>query len=241
MLHLPLLKNRAESRTESRSNCRSTTLRKLSTYEELFPRLPIDNTYWKTLVEAVYQVMSKKSLRLIPLVRKAEENSSCCREESYGSRGVQVEWFPLSGIGNDKIHFNNLNIRGCFAAKPPKRGPESKEEAEERKRRGEKRIKRKSNFEETLLETGLKLVAFSMTTFESPKKAELEVVCVSPTAVMDFYKSFSDPDPLCDVGKIPCPVNKTPFKNEQRVISVLKYCKDDDHFLKNLSGQLECL
>ena len=236
LLHLPMVKDRAESRTESRSNCRSTTLRKLGTYEELFPRLPIDDTYWKTLVDAVYQVMSKKSLRLIPLVRKAEENSSCRREESYGSKRVQVEWFPLSGTGKDKIYFNNLEIKGCFATKPPKCGLQSKEEEEERKRREEKRIKRKSNFEETLLETGLKLVAFSMTTFESLKKAEVEVVCVSPTAVMDFYKSFSDPDPLCEVGKIPSPVNKTPFKNEQGVIRVLKYCKDDDHFLKNLSG-----
>ncbi|XP_020614876.1 sacsin-like isoform X1 [Orbicella faveolata] len=235
-LHLPIVQDRAESRSESRSNCRSTTLRKLSTYEELFPRLPIEDTYWKTLVEAVYQVMSKKGMRLIPLVRKAEENSSRRREESYGSERVQVEWFPLSGTGKDKIYFNNLEIKGCFAAKPPKFGLESKEEKEERKRREEGRIKRKSKFEETLLETDLKLVAFSMTTFESLKKAEVEVVCLSPTAVMDFYKSFSDPDPLCHVGKIPCPVNKTPFKNEQGVIRVLKYCKDDDHFLKNLSG-----
>ena len=31
-------------------------------------------------------------------------------------------------------------------------------------------------------------------------------------------------------------MNKTPFKNEQGVIRVLKYCKDGDHFLQNLSG-----
>ena len=235
-LHLPIVQDRAESRTESRSNCRSTTLRKLSTYEELFPRLPIDDTYWKTLVEAVYQVMSKKRMHLIPLVRRAKDNSTSRHEEPYGSERVQVEWFPLSGTGKDKIYFNNLETKGCFAAKPRKWCLESKEEKEERKRKEEGRIKRKSKFEETLLETGLKLVAFSMTTFESLKEAEVEVFCVSPTAVMDFYKSFSDPDPLCKVGKIPCPVNKTPFKNEQGVIRVLKYCKEDDHFLKNLPG-----
>ena len=235
-LQLPIVQDRAESRTDSRSNCRSTTLRKLSTYEELFPKLPIEDTYWKTLVEAVYQVMSRKKMHLIPLVRKAEGNSSCRREESYGSERVQVEWLALSGTGKDKIYFNNLEIKGCFAFKPPKCGLESKEEKEERKRREEGRIKGKSRFEEILLKTGLKLVAFSMTTFESLKEAEVEVVCVSPTAVMDFYKSFSDPDPLCNVGKIPCPVNRTPFKNEQGVIRVLKYCKDDDQFLKNLSG-----
>ena len=231
-LHLPIV----QDRVESRSHCRSTTLQKLSTYEELFPRFPKEDTYWKTLVKAVYQVMSKKGIRLIPLVKKVEGSSSSHREGSYGSERVQVEWFPLSGTGKDKIYFNNLEIKGCFAAKPPKSVLESKEEEEERKRREKGRITRKSKFEETLLETGLKLVAFSMTTFESFKKAEVEVVCVSPIAVMDFYKSYSDADPLCNVGKIPCPVNKTPFKNDRGVIRVLKYCKDDEHFPKNLSG-----
>ena len=197
---------------------------------------PMEGTYWKTLVEAVYQGMSKKGMRLIPTLRKTEESSSCPREKSYGSERVQVEWFPLLGTGKDKIYFNNLEKKGCFAARSPKCVIESEEEKKNRKRKEEQRIKRKSKFEETLLETGLKLVAFSMTTFESLKKAEVEVVCVSPTAVMDFYKSFSDPDPLCNVGKIPCPVNKTPFKNERGVIRVLEYCKGNEYFLKNLSG-----
>ena len=231
-LHLPVVQDRAESL----SNSTSATSRRLSRYEELFPRLPTEDTYWKALVETVYQVMSKKRMRLIPLVRKAEKNSSCHREESYSSKRVQVEWFPLSGTGKDKIYFNNLEITGCFAAKPQRFGLESKEEKEEREKSEGKRIKRKSKFEETLLETGLNLVAFSMSTFESLRKAKVEVICVSPTAVMDFFKSFSDPDPLCNVGKIPCHVNKTPFKDEKGVIRALKYCKGDVHFLEKLSG-----
>ena len=60
--------------------------------------------------------------------------------------------------------------------------------------------------------------------------------CVSPSAVVDFYKSFSDADPLCNIGAIPCPVEKTPFKKLEGVIRVLKYCRDDDNFVENLSG-----
>ena len=236
LLHLPIIQDRAESRSESLSNCTSTTSRKLSRYKELFPRLPVEDTYWKTLVETVYQVMSKKKMRLIPLVRKAEENPSRRRQESYSSDRVRVEWYPLSGTGKDKIYFNNLEEKGCFATKAQTCGLESKEEKEKRKRGEEKRIKQKSKFEETLLETGLNLVPFSMTTFESLREAKVEVTCVSPSAVMIFLKSFSAPNPLCNVGKIPCHVNKTPFKNEQGVIRVLKYCKDDVHFLKKLSG-----
>ena len=161
LLHLPIAQGCGESRTESRRNASSTTLGKLSTYEELFPRLPIEDTYWKTLVEAVYQVMSKKRMCLIPLVRNVVDNSTSRHEERYGSEGVQVEWFPLSGTGKDKIYFNNLETKGCFAAKPPKWCLESREEKEERKRKEEGRIKQKSKFEETLIETGLKLVPLS--------------------------------------------------------------------------------
>ena len=62
----------------------------------------------------------------------------------------------------------------------------------------------------------------------------MEVYCILPSVVIDFYKSFSDADPLCDVGKNPCPVDKTPFKNKG-VLRVLKYCRDDENFQKNLS------
>ena len=233
-LQLPIEQDRAEACYPN--CCRSTMLRNLSTYEELFPRHPIQDPHWKRLVDTVYHEMSNKRMRLIPVVRNVKESSSCRHEESCSSERVQITWFSPTGTGKDKIYFNNLERTGCFASKPRRCELDSKEDEKERKRREESRIKRKSKFEETLLETGFNLVAFSMTTFESLREAGVEVVCVSPSAVMDFYKSFSFPNPLCSVGKIPCPVHMTPFKNYQGVIRVLKYCKDDEQFLKNLSG-----
>ena len=232
-LQLPIAQDRAES---CNMNCRSVILRKLSTYEEIFPRHPIQYPYWKTLVDAVYQEMSKKRMRLIPSVRNVEESFPCRREVPYSSQRVQVTWYPPTGTSKDKIYFNNLETKGCFAATPQRCEPEGKEEEEKRKRMEENRIKRKSKFEETLFKTGLNLAAFSMNTFNSLQQAGVEVFCISPSTVINFYKSFSFPDPLCKIGKIPCPVHMTPFKNHQGVIRVLKYCKDGEHFMNNLSG-----
>ena len=233
-LQLPTIQDNAESC--SMNYCMSTIIRRLSTYEELFPRYPIDDPHWKTLVDTVYQEMSRKRMRLIPSVRNAKNIPSCRSGESNSSQGVLVTWFPPTGTGKDKSYFNDLEIKGCFAAVPPRFEIKSKDDEKKRRKGEEKRQKRKSRFVETLIETGFNLVAFSLTVFDSFQEAGVEVFCISPSAVMDFYKSFTDPDPLCNIGKIPCPVNRTPFKDEKGVIRVLKYCKDGEQFLQNLSG-----
>ena len=211
---------------------RGTILKRLSIYEKLFPSFPIEEANWRTLANSVYQEMKKKKCRFIPLVRGLEPTSGKRAMNSQGSERVKVSWFPPTGPGKDQTYFNDLEGKGCFAALPPR----SNESNEDRKKREESRIKRKNKFEETLLETGFNLVAFSLTVFHSFREAGVEVCCVSPSAVVDFYKSFSDADPLCNIGAIPCPVEKTPFKKLEGVIRVLKYCKDDENFVENLSG-----
>ena len=53
---------------------------------------------------------------------------------------------------------------------------------------------------------------------------------------MDFFKSFNDVNPLCSIGEIPFAIDKTPFKDKEAVIGILKYCKADECFLENLPG-----
>jgi len=211
---------------------RGTILKSLSIYEKLFPSYPIEEPNWRTLANSVYQEMNKKKCRFIPLVRGLKPTSGKRAMNSQGSERVQVSWFPPTGPGKEQTYFNDLEIKGSFAALPPR----SNESGEDQKKREESRRKRKNKFEETLQETGFNLVAFSLTVFRSLREAGIEVYCVSPSAVVDFYKSFSDADPLCKIGAIPGPVDKTPFKNQEGVIRVLKYCKDDEHFVENLSG-----
>ena len=211
---------------------KSTMFTRLCVYEELFPRYPFEEQHWKTLADSVYREMDTKGKRLIPLVRSLEVDSCGRSKDSEGSERVQVTWLLPTGTGKDRTYFNNLGIKGCFAPLPPRRD----EKEEDLKRREEARLKRIALFEEILLETGFNLVALSMTVFHSFKEAGVEVCCVSPSAVIDFFKSFSDDDPLCRIGAIPCPVGKTLFKNPEGVICVLKYCKDAEDFQQNLCG-----
>ena len=204
----------------------------LTFYEGLFPRYPFEDSHWKLLADSVYQEMSQKEMHLIPVVRCPKTIPGLHAKNFKGSARVQVTWFPPQGTGKKQTYFNNLEIKGYFSYVPPK--PDVAEE--DRIKREEMRSKQKHRFEEMLLETGFNLVALSVDVFDSLKEAGVEVFCVSPLAVMDFYKSFKDSNPLCSIGDVPCPVDKSPFKDVREVIRTLKYCKDDGEFLENLEG-----
>ena len=192
-------------------------------YEKLFPLVVSDETYWATLGRSVYQGMEKKGLRLLPVVRVGGSESTTSE--------VQVTWLPPTGEGKGKAFFNNLGESDCFASKPKRYLDESDIEHEDKRRIG-----RKKRFEDILLQTGFNLVKFSLSVYDALKNSGVESHCVSPSAVMKFYKTFNGEEPLCCIGKIPVNVEKTPFKNVDNVLLVLKYCKDDENFLENLSG-----
>ena len=221
-----------DSKCSSLACSKTMILRRIRSYERLFPSYPINDPFWKTLADAVYQEMNEKKLRLIPLVRSEQGAFRGRSKDLQQTEYVELSWFPTTGTGSDQTYFNNLEIKGYFAPLPPRRD----EKEEDTKRREESRIKRKAAFEEILLETGFNLVSFSLNVFHSLKEAAVEVYCVSPAVVMDFYKSFSDDDPFCRIGAVPCHVTKTPFKDAEGVVRVLKYCKDDEHFLESLPG-----
>ena len=205
---------------------------KLASYEVLFPGYPFEDSYWKSFADSVYQGMSDKEMHLIPVVRCTKQSSGACVKGVKGSSGAQVTWFPPQGTGKNQTYFNNLQISGCFSPVPSK--PNIGEE--ERKNKEEGCRRQKQRFEEILLETGFNLVALSVTVFDSFRAAEVDVCCISPLAVMAFFKSDNDVHPLCSIGHVPCPIETSPFKDVSGVIRILNYCKDDEQFLENLEG-----
>ena len=227
-LELPVMKDYT---THHNLNCgEGTILKRLGTYEEYFPRFSAQDPHCETLVKAVYNEMCSKEMRLIPSVKMLEESSAANQEVD-----LKVTWFPPNGAGKDKTYFNDFERKGCFAASPQRSERDSNEENKTMKKSVPK-IKQESRLEKILLETGLNLVAFSESVFDSLREAGVSVDSISPSAVMAFFKTFSSPDSLCKIKTIPCPVDKTPFKNAEGVICVLKYCKDAEKFEKNLEG-----
>ena len=188
-------------------------------YEKIFPSAVSSNPYWAGLVTSVYQEMDRKRLRLLPVIRKQASEEATPK--------VQLTWLPPTGNGKDKAFFNNLGMADCFSANHRQLFNEKDEK---------RRIEKITSFEGILLETGFNLVAFSLSVCTALKNSGVKPSCVSPSAVMEFYKSFSSEDPLCRIGPISVDVAETPFKDAQVVALVLKYCKDDEQFLANLPG-----
>ena len=188
-------------------------------FERLFPSMAQANPYLTTLVKSVYQDMDRKCLRFLPVLRDdtSEDSTPTC----------QLAWLPLTGHGKDKAFFNCLGVNDCFSPFQTRRF--SAKEVE-------RLYKERASFQEILLQTGFNLVAFSLSVFREAQESGVHPFCVSPSDVIEFYKSFSGEIPLCKVGSLYVDVRDTPFKNVETVTTILTYCKDSEKFLEKLSG-----
>ena len=203
----------------SLSRCKDELAKNIKEYEKLFPRAISSSQHWATLVTSGYQRMDQTRLRLLPVLRGDTTNGS--------TPNSQLAWLPLTGDGKEQAFFNNLAECDCFT-------PDFKRlfDTIEMKRK----IKEKALFENILLKTGFSLVAFSVSVCKTAHECGVQTSLVSPSAVMDFYKSFSGETPLCSIGSLFVDVRDTPFKDVQTVVTVLKYCKESDSFPGRLPG-----
>ena len=191
-------------------------LRRVTTYEKLFPLKHVANPYWRTLVYSLYQKLDARRLKILPVVRKRQKDSAT-------KPSVELTWLPCTGQGSNQAFFNNLSETGPF-----KRLPTSDED--------DNQTKARNLFEEILLESGFNLVASSMSLYESLQRSNVSACTISPSCVIDFYKSINSQSSICRIGNIPCPVNETPFRNSLGIVLVLLYCKQLDGFVDQLSG-----
>ena len=215
----------------SLSCSKSQIMEKIARYESVFPTCPSDESYWKTLVVSLYQEMNRKRFQLLPVVRNTLAVAADEGTISKGALTVQLKWLPPTGMGDNKAFFNNLRERGSLFHIPSR--PDKESSQEEKCKSLENKV---ATMEHILLGTGFNLLALSLSVFESFRRSDVDVICITPRSVLEFYKTFNTPSPLCNIGPIPNAVHNTPFKNADGVILVLEYCKESDGFLSNISG-----
>ncbi|XP_067020991.1 sacsin-like [Acropora muricata] len=191
-------------------------LRRVTAYEKLFPLKHVKNPYWRTLVDSLYEKLDACRLKILPVVRKRKKDAET-------KPSVELTWLPCTGQGSNQAFFNNLSETGPF-----KRLPTSD--------KNDNQTKARNLFEEILLETGFNLVASSLSLYDSLQRSNIAACTISPSSVIDFYKSINSQSSMCKIGNIPCHVNETPFRNSLGIILVLLYCKQLDGFLDQLSG-----
>ena len=189
----------------------SEIMQKISAYECLFPLEPPTDSYWKILVDSLFQQVAMEELRVLPVVRNKTQGAF--HQPSSSRTAFDVTWLPFNGSGRDQAFFNSLAEESPFSKRQPRR-----------------RLK------EVLLESRFNLVAFSLELHQSLKRSDIPTHCISSSSVISFFKSVTSPDPLCKIGPIPCSVNETAFKDALGIILVLLYCKGVEDFVGQLPG-----
>ena len=182
---------------------------RIQDYEKLFPSVNISGEcYWEILARSVYQGMNEKRMRLLPVVRGTSEGTARTPE-------AQLTWLPPTGTGKDEAFFNNLETEGSGT---------------------KRRTQREISLPDILIQSGFNLVKFSSSVFKALKQSGVYSSCVSPSSVVDFFKSYRSQEPLCRIGSIPVNVSETPFKDEGGVALMFEYCQNQEDFWKNLPG-----
>ena len=161
--------------------------------------------------------------------RKADAKEEELEEKKKSDKStpsVDLKWLPQTGNGREKTLFNTLRKVNCFE-KGQQRKADAKNEGQE---------DRKTSFEQILLQTGFNIVALNLSVYKAMKHSNINSCPISPSAVMEFYKSFSCEGSVCKIGSLPIDVKETPFKNVEGVLLVLKYCKYSETFLAYFAG-----
>ena len=197
-------------------------LQSIKTYESIFPLKQLSDPYWETVVESLYAEMVSNEVRVLPVVRN--KHSDAVFPGCKSTNVVELSWFPPVGQRkNQAAFFNDLAETGPFARLPRREG-------------NELQTKARTRFEEILLESGFNLVAFSLDLHKSFTRSGVRTCTVTPSSVVDFYKSFTSQDPLCRIESIPCDISETPFRDTVGLILVLLYCKRMANFADHLPG-----
>ena len=197
-------------------------LQSIKAYESIFPLKPLSDPYWEILVDSLYAEMESNEVRVLPVVRNKQSNAVFPGCESRNV--VELSWFPPVGRSKRQAaFFNDLTENGVFAQLP-------------QRERNELQTNARRRFEEILLESGFNLVAFSLNLHKTFIRSGIPVCTVTPSLVVDFYKSLTSQDPLCKIGSIPCYISETPFRDALGLILVLLYCKGMANFGDHLPG-----
>ena len=89
---------------------------------------------------------------------------------------------------------------------------------------------------DVLLECGLRIAFVPDTLQADILKANIDVKIISPAAVIQFFKSFSDEHDFCNKQGLPVPLHYSLFKNKETYCKVLRYCMCDSSFFDKLDG-----
>lgn len=188
------------------------TLRK---YLFFFPvnRLDIQPD-WYCLVKAVYNCIHGELKRLLPVVRTVHSENSDVLSLIY------ISWVNTSTANKGRPFFDNLLQDELQHLKNTEYNITSRKSVAENVYR----------LKTLLLEIGFNLIHNCDETanlFFCLEDAGIPLSYVTPKDVRSFLQSFSSPDTICHVGKLPCRLQQSHYKLVHNLKLLVDYCFKD--------------
>ena len=213
----------------------------LDAYSKLFPLLGshVNKGYWRSLSEMVYQRIDRQQEMVFPIVRPCTETSTTplnAALDSTISMQLEVEWISTAGEGASRPFFDNLTE--TFSKLTDDRSSVSSASVS-RRRRSRSAVKKPQHetLRNVLLGCGFKIIRLPLHIYDSFQAAGVDVRCVSPRAVIDFYALFQNGSCHCGLPVLPAEIGSTPFGTNLVLKIVHDYCSQDvAYFRSHLSG-----
>ena len=214
----------------------------LDAYSKLFPLLTgqTGKGYWRSLIESVYQRIERQQEMVFPVVRPCTDGGTTplnAALDSSVSIQLEVEWISTAGEGASRPFFDNLSE--TFSKSTDDRPALSITASGSRRRRSRSAVRRPQHevLRNVLLTCGFKIIRLPLHIYDSFQAAGVDVRCVSPRAVIDFYALFQNGSCHCGLPVLPADVGSTPFGTNVVLKIVHDYCSQDvAYFRSHLSG-----
>lgn len=209
----------------------------LESYARLFPALNKQTPpgYWRTLAEAVYQRMHSSEAIVLPIARSNNEVANTSLSATFdtsASAQIEIDWVSSGGDGVDKPYFDNL-------AETFSKHPEDRASVSSARRRRSRSAKKPHHevLRQVLLACGFRLIRLPLHIYDSFVVAGVDVSCISPRAVIDFFALYKIGALRSHLPPLPMDIISTPFVNSAALKVVHDYCSQDvAYFRSNLIG-----
>ena len=198
---------------------------KIERYSQLFPQeLNSYDYYWKNLITSVCEIIFKRSEPVFPVVKADSIKQEHTESEKY-NRSLRIHWVAmgenietyfddldtqLDSEENSICNISFLNSSRLFYRSTPKNK------------------NRADILRHVLIESGFQLVRLPVSVFQLFTSAGVDVKCISPMSVLQFYKS----------NFISLPVNliDSPMKTLPNFLVLFDYCiRDRNNVIDNLN------
>ena len=209
----------------------------LEFYSSFFPQFKTNEPYWRTVVEAVYQIIDQSQEPVLPILKTRSlmqlDLSSDDLPAQEDQPEFEVEWVSTSGDGRIKPYFDNLDESFLDDAD----GTAGLMTPRNRLKSTPRKKPRRTNLRKVLLASGYQLLHLPLDVYESFRTAGIMVECITPASVIHFYRSYGTVNEACSIGILPASVSNTPFRNVKMLRTMLQYCiQDHETFFTCLEG-----